>query len=120
MNVASIGSVVHAYAPHSGTALYGAAIFSSLFFLTLVYGRCLCTGSVQHLSEKWIFQTVAAAAPIPTYFLLLIVPFDTDLAHNVLEDRVVVALAGIYGLVETLKDIRNLAATAKKSKAAQP
>ncbi|MGY2732817.1 hypothetical protein [Sphingomonas sp. UYP23] len=112
----TIGAWVHAYAPHTATALYLAAVLSSIFFLFIIYARCLYTRSVGHLGEKWIFGTVAAAAPIPTYILLMVVPFDPDLAHSVLDDRVVVALAGLYGLVETLSDIRGTAAKARQTK----
>lgn len=114
MGPAEIGAVVHAYAPHSALALYLAAGLSALTCLALVYARCLYTGSTAHLGDKWIVPTIAAAAPIPTYFLLIVVPFDTDLAQCVLEDRVVVALAGVYGLVETLKDIRGTASRARQ------
>ena len=116
MDVASLGGFVHQYTPHNSLALYAAAVASSLIALTLVYGRCTWTRATDHLSEKWIFQTVAAAAPIPTYLMLLVVPFDPDLAASVLDDRVVVAFAGLYGLVETLKDIRDTAADAHKRK----
>ena len=68
------------------------------------------------MSEGWVFQVAAAAAPIPTYFLLMVIPFDPDLAQKVLEDRVVVALAGLYGLIETLKAIRGSASDAHKRK----
>ena len=93
-----------------------AACLSALLFVMLVWIRCLATKSQQHLDERWIIATAAAAAPIPTYALLLVVPFDPDLARSVLDDRVVVALAGLYGLVETLKDIRQIAANAHKRK----
>jgi hypothetical protein len=111
------GAWVHEYAPHSPVALYAAAAGSAIFFLAVVFGYCLCTGSTKHLGEKWIFQTAAAAAPIPTYILLMVVPFDPDLARTVLDDRVVVALAGLYGLVETLKDIKTTAGSARRGKA---
>lgn len=68
------------------------------------------------MAEGWLFRVAAAAAPIPTYILLMLVPFDPDLAQKVLDDRVVVALAGLYGLVETLKDIRGSASEARKRK----
>jgi hypothetical protein len=113
VNTDSLAAFIHGHAPHSATALYLSAVVSALFFLCLVRGRCWWTGSAKHLEEKWIIQTFAAAAPIPTYILLLVVPFDPDLAHSVLDDRVVVALAGLYGLVETLKDIRGTAAGAR-------
>lgn len=110
------GAWVHEYAPHSPIALYAAAAASAIFFLAVVFGFCLWTGSAKHLGEKWIFQTAAAAAPIPTYILLMIVPFDPDLARTVLDDRVVVALAGLYGLVETLKDIKATAGAARRAR----
>jgi hypothetical protein len=119
MAQSSFGPWVHDYAPHSAVALYAAAALSAAFFLAAIYGYCLCTGSTKHLDEKWIFQTATAAAPIPTYMLLLVVPFDPDLARTVLDDRVVVALGGLYGLVETLKDIRATAERARKSKNGQ-
>jgi len=106
------GRLVHDHAPHSSTALYAAAAICSLFFVALVWLRCLHQKSLDQLDEKWIFQTVAAASPIPTYVLLLVIPFDPDLAKSVLDDRIVVALAGLYGLVETLKDIRTTASNA--------
>jgi hypothetical protein len=116
VTLATIGEWVHSYAPHSASALYLAAVLSSVFFLALVWCRCAYTGSTRHLGDKWIIPTVAAAAPIPTYLLLLVVPFDPDLAATVLDDRVVVALAGLYGLVETLNDIRRTAAHARERK----
>lgn len=116
MDPSTLRPWVHDYAPHSAVALYAAAAFSAALALVAVYGYCLCTSSTKNLDEKWIFQTATAAAPIPTYILLLIVPFDTDLARTVLDDRVVVALAGLYGLVEALKDIR---ATAERPRARQ-
>lgn len=114
--MSSLGAVVHAYAPHSPIGLYTAAAFSALLALALVYGRCLWTGSRDYLDDKWIMATAAAAAPIPTYILLILVPYDPDLARCVLEDRVVVALAGLYGLVETVKDIREMAARAHRKR----
>jgi hypothetical protein len=117
VDVASFGAAVHAVAPHSATGLYTAAAISALLALSFVYARCLWTKSVAQLDEKWIIATAAAAAPIPTYILLLVIPFDADLAKFVLEDRVVVALAGLYGLVETVKDIRSMAATANSKRA---
>ena len=116
MTLASFGAFVHANAPHNATSLYAAAVASVMAFLVIVWGRCIWTGSTSHLDEKWIFQTATAAAPIPTYILLMVIPFDPDLAHSVLDDRIVVAIAGLYGLVETLKDIRSTAAKAHRLK----
>lgn len=116
MGPAQIGAAVHAYAPHSASALYMAALGSAVIAMLLVYGHCLWTGSTGYIAEGWLFRVAASAAPIPTYTLLLFVPFDPDLAQRVLDDRVVVALAGFYGLVETLKDIREAAADARRRK----
>lgn len=120
MSPATVGAYVHSYSPHSAQALYCAAAVSALLAWLAIYLRCLITGSRRHLGEKWLFQTAAAAAPIPTYFLLLVVPFDPDLAHSVLDDRIVVALAGLLGLVEALKEVRNTAGRARRRKDGEP
>ena len=99
-------------------SLYVAAAVSALLAVALVFGRCCWTGSTDQLDDKWIFRTAAGAAPIPTYLLLMILPIDADLGASVLEDRIVVALAGLYGLVEAVKDVRDMAAKARRSKEA--
>lgn len=116
MSPAQIGAAVHAYAPHTSLALYAAAFASAALAIMLVLGRCMWTGSTRHMAEGWLFRVAAAAAPVPTYILLMLIPFDPDLGQRVLDDRVVVALAGLYGLVETLKDIRGSASDAHKRK----
>lgn len=111
-----MGAYIHQYAPHTATTLYIAAACSALLALALVFGRCLVTGCVDHLNEKWIFQTATAAAPMPTYLLLILLPLDPDLSPNVLDDKVVVALAGLYGLVEAGKEIKRTASRAHAKK----
>ncbi len=119
MDPFSFGAWVHTHTPHSATALYEAAAASAIFFLVGVYLTCLISGSARYLEDKWVIQTAAAAAPIPTYLLMLVVPFDPDLANTVLDDRIVVALAALYGVVETLKDIKEIAARAQGRRAAR-
>jgi hypothetical protein len=46
----------------------------------------------------------------------MLAPFDPDLVKAMMEDQVVVAIAGLYGLVETLKDIRGTASDARRRK----
>jgi hypothetical protein len=43
---------------------------------------------------------------------MMLAPLDLDLVKALMEDQVVLAIAGLYGLVETLKDIRSTASDA--------
>jgi hypothetical protein len=113
----SVGGLVHAYAPHSSVALYFAAALCAALAVLVVFLLCLVSGSTSQLGDKWVFRIAAGAAPIPTYILLILLPLDPDVGAAVLDDRVVVALAGLYGLSEAIKDIRDMAANAKKAKA---
>jgi hypothetical protein len=115
--VGGFGEWVHWLAPHSGGTLYYAAAVAALLSISAVYARCLWTGSTKQLPMKWVFRTAAEAAPIPTYVLLMLIPADPDLAACVLEDRVIVALAGLYGLVEALKSVRQTATEANARRA---
>jgi len=45
-------------------------------------------------------------------------PLDDDLVKAMMEDYVIVALAGLYGLSEAVNDIRHTAGRARERKAA--
>jgi uncharacterized membrane protein len=116
MNIATLAVLVHTHAPHSRTALYLTSALCAIASLAVVYGRCQFTRSTSHLTNGWLVRTAAGAAPIPIYCLLILAPFDHDLVTAMMEDQVVVAIAGLYGLVETLKDLRQTAGDARKRK----
>jgi hypothetical protein len=78
-----------------------------------VYLRCCYTGSEKQLTGTWIVRTAAAAAPVPIYVLLPLSPFDPDLATALLSEPVILGLAGLYGLIETARDIRKTAGDAR-------
>jgi hypothetical protein len=114
LNLISFGAHVHAYAPHTATELYAAAALSSLAFIIIVYVRCWFTESIAQLDKKMDFSDSCGRCAHPDISASADCTFDADLARSVLDDRVVVALAGLYGLVETLKDIRATASDANK------
>jgi hypothetical protein len=109
---AIFGAWVHANAPHTKIALYTAYAICSLSAIAAIWIRCWYTKSCAELPNGWLVRTAASAAPIPVYCLLLVAPFDSDLVRALMEEQVVLAIAGMYGLVETLKDIRGTAADA--------
>jgi hypothetical protein len=111
---------VHSNTPHSPLSLYIAAALFSVAAVVAVYVRCMWTGSTQHLEDRWLPRTAAYAAPIPVYFLLMLAPLDTDLVEVMMEDFIIVALAGLYGLSEAINDLRGTAGRAREKVAAKP
>lgn len=101
-----ITGVVHFYAPHSRAAIYLMSATAAVVAIAVVYMRCKMRDNGRHLDNGWLVRTAAAASPIPIYILMIIAPLDADIIKAMMEDQVVVAIAGLYGLVETLKDIR--------------
>ncbi len=116
MDIAGVSRFVHNVCPHSKTALYLSSAVSALIAIGSVYLRCLWTGSSPFLPKGWIGRTAGWAAPIPIYILLLCAPLDEDLYDALKSDEVLVALAGLYVLAETLNDIREVAGTAHADK----
>lgn len=84
--------------------------------ISLVYFRCRIANSHHRLPNGWLVRTAAQAAPLPVYGLLLLAPIDTDLIQALMQDRIVVALAGLYGIVETVKDLRHIARNTRKDR----
>lgn len=80
----------------------------------LVYARCRFSNTHKRLTNGWLVRTAAQAAPLPVYALLLLAPLDPDLIEALMQDRIVVALAGLYGIVETVKDVRRIAKDTRK------
>lgn len=107
--------VVHQNTPHTRTALYLAAFAAALICVGWSYLFCALRGCAEHLPSGWLVRTAGFAAPIPIYVILLLVPVDSDLVQVLREDQIVVAIAGLYGLVETIKDIRASSAEAAKN-----
>jgi hypothetical protein len=116
VDIVAAQAFIHDYTPHNSVALYGAAALSSLVAIGIVWFRCLWTKSGEHLREQWILTTATVAAPIPTYLLLILMPLDHDLSQTILDDPIVVALAGLYGVVEAVKEVRRTASQAHKRK----
>ena len=109
-----IRATVHSFAPHSKSAIYLLAIICALASIAVVYLRCRLENNGRGLSRGWLVRTAAGASPIPIYCLMLIAPLDPDIIPAMMEDQVVVAIAGLYGLVETLKDIRYTGRTKRR------
>jgi len=84
--------------------------------ISYVFLRCRLTGTYHKLPNGWLVRTAAQAAPLPIFALLLLAPLDSDLIEVLLKDRIVVALAGLYGVVETLKDIRHIGRNSRKDR----
>lgn len=102
----AVRAVVHDFAPHSKSAIYLLAVLSALVSIILVYVRCRLENNGKGLASGWLVKTATAAAPIPIYGLMIVAPLDPDIFEAMMTDQLVVAIAGLYGLVETLKDIR--------------
>lgn len=102
----AIQAFLHNWAPHSKAAVYFLAVICSLLAILVVYVRCHLENNGRHLENGWLVRTAAAASPIPIYCMMLVAPLDPDMIQAMMEDQVVVAIAGLYGLVETIKDIR--------------
>lgn len=114
MSIADFAAYVHAFAPHTKVEFFTSYAVCAVVAIAVVYLRCCYTGSDQQLHRSWLVKTAAAAAPVPVYVLLPLSPFDPDLAKALLEEQVILGLAGLYGLVETLKDIRETASEARQ------
>ena len=108
MSLAAIEAAVHQFAPHSREAIFLASILSSIGALLIVYAKCWFGGSHRHLPLNWVISIVAIAAPIPTWCLLLVMPFDADLATTAFNDPIVVGLAGLYGIAAAFRDARRM------------
>lgn len=106
-----IQSLVHTSAPHTKAAIYLLSLLSAGFAILVVYIRCHIENSRRGLTAGWLVRTASGASPIPIYCLMIIAPLDPDIIKAMMEDQVVVAIAGLYGLVETLKDIRFMGRT---------
>lgn len=102
----SIQALVHASAPHTKSAIYLLAILCATIAILVVFVRCHLENGRRGLTNGWLVRTASGAAPIPIYCLMILAPLDPDIIRAMMEDQVVVAIAGLYGLVETLKDIR--------------
>jgi hypothetical protein len=113
VSIAGFSALVHAVAPHTKLEFFTCYALCSALAIALVYLRCCYTGSEKQLQGAWLVKTAAAAAPIPVYVLLPLSPFDPDLAAALLEEQVILGLAGLYGLIETIKDIRGTAGEAR-------
>jgi len=101
-----IQAFVHLWAPHTKSAIYLFALMFAIGAIIVVYFRCHLENNGKGLTSGWLVRTAAGASPIPIYCMMIIAPLDPDMIKAMMEDQVVVAIAGLYGLVETLKDIR--------------
>ena len=116
MGIAELTGAIHQFCPHSHIAMYLFSAVSALCAVAAVYLRCVYTQSTKFLTPGWIARTAGWAAPVPIYVILMLAPLDDDLFTVLKSDEVIVALAGLYGLIETLKDIREAAAKAHVDK----
>lgn len=120
MDISFIGALVHENSPHTKQALYLSSALFAIVAVIGVYLRCKKTGSFKYLDRAWVPRVAAWAAPVPVYLLLLVLPFDPDLVHILQSDAIIVALAGLYGMAEALKDVRNTAGLAHDRKLRAP
>lgn len=104
--IEAVRATVHEIAPHSKAAIYLLALSAATISIAFVFIRCQYESNGRHLESGWLVRTAACAAPIPIYFMLIVAPLDPDVVPALMEDQLVVAIAGFYGLVETIKDIR--------------
>lgn len=84
--------------------------------VSVIYIYCIYHKCVHQLDDHWLVQTIATVTPIPTYVVLLVMPFDNHLAEAALKDHVVVAIAGLYGIIQTSKTIQRTARAARTAK----
>jgi hypothetical protein len=112
VNLEGVVAFIHENAPHTDVALYSASAISAVFAVSMVYLRCLWTKSTEQLEPSWLVRVAAWAAPIPVYAALIALPFDPDLTKVLIADQFIVALAGLYGIVESTKDVRRVAGRA--------
>lgn len=107
---------LHENVPHSDGAIYIAAALVAGVAVLAVYLRCKRTRSAKHLEDRWIGRTAMYAAPFPVYAMMLLAPVDPDLLKAMMNDSLIVALAGLYGLSEVINDVRMVAARAHQDK----
>ncbi len=110
----AVGAWLHSHAPHSAQALYASSAICALLAVLTVYVLSRIDRSHKHLPVNWIVLTAAIAAPVPTWALLIVMPLDPDLGGTISADPVVVALAGLYGLVGAFRDARGIAVEAHR------
>jgi hypothetical protein len=101
-------------------ALYIAAAAFAAGAVFAVYGRCKWTNSAKKLEKGWVGRTATHAAPMPVFVLLLLSPLDGDLVKVMMKDFIIVALAGLYGLSETINDLRSVAGRAREKAESSP
>jgi hypothetical protein len=106
--------LVHKNTPHSAGSIYVSAAIVSLVAVVAVYLRCKQTNSAKQLENRWIGRTASFAAPLPVYVMMMLVPLDPDLVKAMMQDFLIVALAGLYGVSEVINDVRGVAGRARE------
>lgn len=102
----AISSAVHEWVPHSKGAVYLCAAIAAIASIIIVYFRCHLENNGRGLTSGWLVRTAASAAPLPIYVMIILAPLDADIIEAMMQEGLVVAIAGLYGLVETIKGIR--------------
>ena len=114
-----VRNTIHGWAPHGGEAVYLTAALWAIVVSLLIYRRCKKTACTHCLSPVWVAEVVAFSGPMAIYGLLLLAPLDTDMYRTLLEDRMVLAVAAVYGLAHAINDLRGVAARARNQAASK-
>lgn len=96
---------IHGWIPHTSAFIDW---ISTLLVLVIVAAVSIHGALTQ--AEKPLERAVRvgfAAAPIPVFGILPLLPYDPDLAAMMSEERLLLALAAFTGLLWTIREIRN-------------
>ena len=96
---------IHGWTPHTSLTL---AAFSIGFFILVMLFAAARRGA-RKLTSKDLIRAGFAAGPIPVYFILPLVPYDSDLSTVILDQPLTLFFAGVIGIRWTLADILDLA-----------
>lgn len=106
--VGFLKNLVHSLTPHDRLSLYVLGAVVCVVAVIAVYVRSRYTGSTRYLEHGWHTRAAGYAVPLPIYGLLILAPFDEHLLGVLLQEELIVALAGLYGLTETFNDVRGI------------
>lgn len=110
----TLKTLVHDFTPHTHVSLYLLVATTCLVAVAIVYIRCWQTNSLKSLKRRWPGPTAGYAAPIPIYLLLILAPLDDHLWELLKREAIIVALVGLYGVIEATHDLRLVAGAARE------
>jgi hypothetical protein len=110
----ALKNIVHELAPHTHVSLYLLVALTCLAAVLAVRIRCGQTGSTKSLKRRWPGSAAGYAAPIPIYLLLILAPLDDHLWELLKREAIIVALVGLYGILEATLDVRRVAGQARE------